>query len=360
MKKFWKSDHFLRIASVFAAILLWIFVVYQENPIHEIWINSVPVSFINRSASFENGKLVITDGENAKVNLKIQGRRSAISTAKASNVSCTVNLADIEKEGSYTLPVSVNISAYGVELVSKDPYNVTIEVDKVVTQERTVDINKSGSPKNGFVEGTVDFTPSSVKLTGPESIVRNIASASVVLDLTDAAEDIAGLYKIRLYDAEGKEITDTRITKNIEYCDVRCPILATKEVTVSPTLTSETNSLGHKISVVAVSPGKITLVGRKEQLDRIDTVLTESIQTSDIDGMVTVNAELVLDGISEGVLISNDVKTVKVELNSEAEGSVNPDVNPTEETNNTENENAEESKNNIEITQKTANKKEDV
>lgn len=317
MKKFFRSDLFLRIASLFIAILLWIFVVYQENPIHEIWINSIPVNFINRNANFENGKLIITDGDDVKVNIKVQGRRSAISKAKASNVNCSVNLADIDSEGIYTLPITVNISSYGVEMISKEPYNVTITVDRVVTEERVVEVNKTGAPKSGFVEGTLESTPASVKITGPESTVRNVASASISLDLTDASEDIAGLYKIRLYDAEGKEITDAAITKNIEYCDVKCPILATREISVTPELSSDRNSQGHRVSAVSVSPEKITLIGRSEQLERIDKITTKSINTWDINGTVTVNAELDLGGISEGVLVSDDIKSVKIELKAE-------------------------------------------
>lgn len=318
MKKFLKSDIFLRLASLFAAILLWIFVVYQENPVHETWINGIPVTFVNRSANFENGKLVITDGDDVKVNVKIQGRRSAVSTAKASNISCTVNLADVEEGGTYTLPISVNISSRGVSLVTNEPYNVTVEVDNVVTRERDVVVNRTGTPKQGFVEGSVEITPASVKLTGPESVINDVASAAVVLDVTDASEDIAGLYKIRLYNSEGKEITDSRITGNVEYCDVKCPILSTKVVSVSPTLSSETNHSQQKISVVSVSPDKITLVGRAQQLDRIHTVVTEPIAVSNIKDAQSVTAPLALDVISEGVLISNDVKSVKVELRAEA------------------------------------------
>ena len=57
MKKFWQSGHFLKFASVFSAILLWIFVAYQVNPIHETWVRGVPVSYINRSEKFDNEEL---------------------------------------------------------------------------------------------------------------------------------------------------------------------------------------------------------------------------------------------------------------------------------------------------------------
>lgn len=342
MKEFFKSDLFLRIASLFIAIFLWIFVVYQENPNHEIWINGIPVNFINRNANFENGKLIITNGDDVKVNIKVQGRRSAISKAKSSSVNCSVNLADIDSEGVYTLPITVNISTYGVEMISKEPYNVTLTVERVVTEERIVEINKIGAPKAGFVEGTLESTPASVKITGPESSVRNVASASVALDLTDAAEDIAGLYKIRLYDSEGKEITDETITKNIEYCDVKCPILATKEIPVVPELSSDRNSNGQRITAISVSPDKVTLVGRAEQLERIEKISTKKISVSDVNGTTTVNAPLNLSSVSEGVLISNDITNVKVELEAEPEKTEN---DGTEENNDGADENSHQTEN---------------
>lgn len=321
MKNFWKSEFFLKLASVFAAILLWIFVVYQENPIHETWLSDLPVSYVNHSSNLQNGKLLITEGKNSKVDLKIRGRRNELASAKASNITCTVDLGNISGEGSYTLPIDVNIAANGVELVSKDPYSVTVVVDKVVTKEKEVTVNITGTAKNGFVAGEIESSPTSVKLTGPQSLINSVETAVSTVDVTDASEDIQGLYKIKLYDASGKEITDETISKNIEYCDIKCPVFSTKEVSIMPFLSEQTNYLGQAVTVVSKNPSVITLVGRKEKLDQIDTIFTETISAYDILGTVTLKVNLDFGGIPNDVYAQGNVNAVELVLMAEPDNS---------------------------------------
>lgn len=337
MKNFWKSEFFLKCASVFAAILLWIFVVYQESPIHETWLSDLPVSYVNHSSNLQNGKLLITEGNESKVDLKIRGRRNELSSAKASNVTCTVDLGDIASEGSYTLPIEVNIAANGVELVSKDPYSVTVVVDRVVTKEKDVTVNITGTPKSGYVAGKIESATTSVKLTGPQSLINEVETAVSTVDVTDASVDIEGLYKIKLYDASGKEITDETISKNIEYCDIKCPILATKDVSIMPFLSEQTNHLGQAVTVVSKTPSTITLVGRKEKLDQIDTIFTETISAHDILGTVTLKVNLDFGGIPNDVYAQGDINTVELVLMAESDSEQNGDNQQNAENNVEEN-----------------------
>ena len=105
MKNFWKSEHFLRVLSVFISVLLWIFIVYQENPTHETYLRSVPVNCINLSSDFESGKYVITEGLETKVDLKLRGDRVNLASVKMDDVRCTLNFVGIKHEGIYSLPV---------------------------------------------------------------------------------------------------------------------------------------------------------------------------------------------------------------------------------------------------------------
>ena len=338
MKNFWQSELFLKFASIFAAILLWIFVVYQENPVHETWLTDLSINYTNHSANLVSGKLLITEGNDMKVDIKIRGRRSDLSYAKVSNVTCSVDLGSINAEGSYDLPIDVDIAANGVELVSKNPYSITVVVDRVVTEERDVTVKKTGTPKNGFMPGTIESSPSSVKLTGPYSLIKKVETAVATVDVTDASEDITGLYKIKLYDADGKEITSNTISKNIEYCDIKCPILSAKTVNVLPFLADETNHLGHAVTVALVRPDTVTIVGKKEQIDQIDAIFTETIPTSEIFGKVTINAQLDLSVIPDGVFLTDDITSVMVELSADSANN-EQDSGEAAQNNNNENNN---------------------
>lgn len=317
MKKLLKSDSFLMVLSVFIAILLWIYVVYDQNPMHEKWLSSVPVKYTNQSVDFENGKLVVLEGALDKVDVKIRGRRSAVSGVDISSVVCSANMGEIKEAGTYTLPVTFNSSLYGIELVQKKPNNVTLVVDRVITEETDIEVVKTGEAAQGYISGDLECNPLSVKLTGPSTLVRNVEKAVVNVDLASADKDIANLCKIKLYDGAGVEVTDSRISKNIEYCDIKCPIYSAKKVSITPILRSETNRDGNAVTVSSVTPDTVTLIGAAELLEGIDCVYTGDIATYDVTEDVKITAALAVRDIPEGVVVQDDVAAAEIELHIE-------------------------------------------
>ncbi len=317
MKKLFKSDSFLMVLSVLVAILLWIYVVYEQNPIHEKWISSVPVKYTNQTADFENGKLVVLEGALDRVDLKIRGRRSAVSGVDTSSVTCSVNMGEIKDPGSYTLPVTFSSALYGIELAQKKPNSVTLVVDRVITEERNISVVKRGEVAQGYISGDIEFEPASVKLTGPQSLVRSVEKAVVNVDLASADKDISNLCKIKLYDNSGGEVTDSRISKNIEYCDIKCPVYSAKEVSITPILRSETNLYGNPVTVSSITPPTVTLIGAAELLDKIDTLYTKDIDTHNITENVKITATLDTGDIPTGVRVEDDITVVEIQLHAE-------------------------------------------
>lgn len=317
MKKIWESEYFLIIISVFIAVLLWIYVVYDKNPIFETWLRDIPVEYINQSADFESGKLVILDGQEKTADLKIRGRRSALSAAKSSSVICSVDMSAVTKDGSYIIPLSVNTGVDGAELVQKSPYSVTLTVDKVVTEERRVTVSSTGQPKSGYVLDRIESEPQIIKLTGPQSLIRNVASASAAADVTDASEDVQGLYMIKLYDSDNKEITDERISKNIEYCDVKCHIAYARTVDITPLLSAETNGRGEAITVSSTVPSSLTIVGAKDKIDGINEVYTVETDVSEIYDETQKEVRIDFSSLPEGVSVADDIDKTTLTLRPE-------------------------------------------
>lgn len=339
MKSFIKSDYFLIIVSVLASVLIWIFVVYEQNPIHETWINDVPIVYTNRSSDFESGKLIVLDGMEPSIDVKIRGRRSILSTVNISDITCSVNMSEIKSEGEYSLPVAFSSSVYGIELTQKRPYNVELTVDKTVTDERSVSVVTVGEVKSGYVAGDIVCEPTTVKLTGPQSIIWNIETASVSVDLTGADKDIVNLYKIKLYNENGVEIIDDRVSKNIEYCDVTCPVYAKKTIEITPLLMGETNLNGEKITVTEVVPKNITVIGTSEQVASVTEIYTKNIYVADITGVQSITAKIDLSMLPEGVKVDGDVTDVSITLQVEGNTSQQPQDDQLDENQDTNNGN---------------------
>ncbi len=308
--KFYKTDWFLKIASLVAAIVIWFYVVYQENPIFAQWISNISVVQENLSEDFENGKLVIMSISTDDADVKVSGRRRIVSATNASAAYASIDMSKVTDAGTYNLPINVDFTTDGIEVTQIKPNYCTVVVDRVVTQEREIEIITKGevSPEHALDDITVN--PTVVKLTGPQMSLNEVASCSITVDLTDAAEDIKGLYKIKLYAENGQEITNSSIIKNIEYTDVYCSVSSAKEVKVVPLLSDKVNLSGQSVNAVC-EPATIIVKGKTAALDNVEQVFTEEIDVSEITGSVELKQSVILP---DGLFYFDENTTVKVKI----------------------------------------------
>ena len=296
--KFYKTDWFLRIASVLVAIIIWFYVVYQENPTIERWVSNMPVTQKNLSQDFENGKLVIMSISTNKVDAKVSGRRRIVSSINTATGTATMDMSKITEAGTYEIPINVDFPIDGLDIIQLRPNRCTVVVDRVVTEERPITIVRKGTIDDGHTVDDIVANPDVIKLSGPKSAISKVATCSITVDLTGINEDVKGLYKIKLYDDRGVEITDNSITKNIEYSDVTCSISAVKNVTVRPILNSTTNSNGDEVHATC-EPARITVKGKTVILDSTDELLTEMINVSNVFESKEIKCKVLLkDGLS--------------------------------------------------------------
>lgn len=309
--KFYKKDWFLRVASLVAAVLIWFYVVYQENPTIDSWLTKLPIAQQNLSDDFVNGKLVIMSVSAENADVKVSGRRRMVSSANASTGTAYMDMSKIKKEGEYHIPINVNFTLDGLDVVQIRPSHCTVVVDRVVTEERTIEITTKGEATAGFDVDKISLNPSVIKLTGPQTLVSAVKHCEIAVDVTDASEDIKGLYKVKLYDERNQEITGTDIAKNIEYTDVYCSVSATKDIEVKPNLSSNINLNGDRVNAVC-EPSSIRVIGKTNAMDSVTEVLTPLIDVSEIYESTTEEMEL---NLPDGLFFADESnKTVKVKI----------------------------------------------
>ena len=317
MKKFLKSDYFLLTVAAIVSVFLWIYVSYEVNPTYERWIEDIKIEYTNESQEFETGKLIILSGNDSVADIKIRGRRGNISVFGQKDINCSVNLAGITEPGKYTLPVTFSTSVYGIEIVQKTPGRVEIVVDEVITAEHKIEVVTTGDTGEDYAVGEVEFSPQTVKITGPKSITEKVKSAKATIDLTGVTKDLEGLYKIKLYDENGNEVEDTAISSNIEYCDVKCTVNNRKKLNIVPVLSDEKNLKGEKIVVSSIEPENIYVIGKNDIIKDLKEICTNTVYTSGITSTQSVVAYLDLTKIPEGASIQDNVTQVKLTLEIE-------------------------------------------
>lgn len=261
------------------------------------------------------------------VDVKVGGRRRMVSSVNASSGAAYIDMSKITEAGEYNLPINVNFAIDGLDVVQLRPNRCTVVVDKVVTEERPIELVTKGDAANGYGVDNITANPAVIKLTGPQSLINEVSSCGISIDVTGADEDIKGLYKVKLYDSRNQEITD-RISKNIEYTDVYCSISAVKEIPIKISLNGEINSAGDKITAVC-SPSTVKVRGKTNALDDITEVITDIIDVSQIYESTEIEQSLRLpDGL---FFADEESRTVKIKITVTKEGAADvsgeePDV----------------------------------
>ena len=103
---------FLRIFSLVAAVLLWMYVMGEVDPTKTSVVSNITVSFMNSDVLAEEG-LAPIENENMQISAKIKGKRSLVNDVKRNGMSAYVDVSSC-KEGKNTVEVKTErLFTYG-------------------------------------------------------------------------------------------------------------------------------------------------------------------------------------------------------------------------------------------------------
>ena len=89
MRKFFASNTAIKILSIIAAVVMWLYVMNEQNPQITTMIRDVPVKLLN----LDDSKFaLIQDPSEFKVNVKVKGRRSLVADLKPNDINAEVNM----------------------------------------------------------------------------------------------------------------------------------------------------------------------------------------------------------------------------------------------------------------------------
>ena len=189
MERTKKNKGLYMVISVLLAIVLWTYV-GNENPDESGPVRNLPVTFTGVEL-LESRGLMITDGLEQSVTLNVTGKRNAFRLLSSETVSITVDVSSIQQPGQYTQAYQVaynlpgNTSSSSLVVTERYPLNVTFTVAKMATRNIPVQGSMTGSVAENYQAGEFSFSPSTIKVSGEESVVNRIDFAQVTLNQED-------------------------------------------------------------------------------------------------------------------------------------------------------------------------------
>ena len=151
-----------KLLAILAALILWIFVMNEQNPPVEA---TFQVSLSSRNLS---GKMIVMEAPES-VRVKVRGLRNAIAGAAGRNFQAYVDLKGLSP-GQYDLPVAVALPT-GYELLEVVPTKVNVKIEAVQSREFPVEPRLTGPIVGQMTLGKVELVPKTVTITGPQSML---------------------------------------------------------------------------------------------------------------------------------------------------------------------------------------------
>lgn len=320
----------LKLISLVIAIIAWFAVVSStDSPVTHTFRN-VPVNIVNSGVISDGGKTMeILNNSDVVSTVQIKAPRSIIQEFGSSTayIAITADMKNLSDDGT-TVVLTATTTKYSDRIenirLSSETLEVRIEDKKTIQLPITATI--SGDMEPGYVLGDIIQAQNQVRITGPESVIDRIKSASVDVQVTGFTDNISTSADIQLFDENKEEISQKNLKLNISAVKVDVAILATKKVPVKFSVmgipaegygyTGEVESDIDEIAIagkantiadvteIVIPSEALNITGLSSTLHSIISIskyLPSGVTLADTNGKVKANVSVYIEGYKEEV-----------------------------------------------------------
>ena len=322
----------LKILSIGLAIFAWFMVVNVVNPL-VVDTEEVPVEMINEDIlSRANLTYELVGKKTVTVTYEVRTRdRYRVSASDFYAYADLANLYDVT--GSIPVTVEVtNRDARGLieGAVTVKPGVVRIQTEELQRKRFDVVPHVTGEAAEGYAIGNVMVRPEYVYVTGPISVVGQINSVGVEVEVPGIESDVSGSSRVLLYDANGNELVglEDKVTLSRGEVDYQVSVLRVKNLSLDFQVSGEVAD-GYRFTGVDSDVRTISVEGMKSALASLSTIMVPgellniSGATQDVTVEVDLN-ELLPDNVSMAAASATSAMiTLRVEKLEERGFSLN-------------------------------------
>lgn len=278
----WDSKIFWAIVSLIAAMALWSYITSTEGATGTRIISGVPIEFSGEDALRDTKGLIVTDIDTHAVTITVSGPRSELSKIDADSIQAVVDLTSVASANTYIWNYEIiypnNIDSSELNITSRFPQSVSITVDKLSWTNVEVGGSFDGSLADNRKAGQLVFTPSTIKVYGPESVISELSYAWVSIERDNVDSTLTLDVPFTLLDRDGNPVDQTNLELEQDTVTVTLPVQAVKEVPLTVDLVEGAGATSQN-TIVEIEPSTVTLSGDSALLDGINKI---SIATIDL------------------------------------------------------------------------------
>jgi YbbR domain-containing protein len=332
------------ILALALSTIVWVVAVNEENPISEdVFKYPIPIQVVNKADN-----LYLYGDVAEEVQIRIRAPQTSWNSLTAAKFEAKLDLAYL-LPGRHDVSIQVTCADRAVRITEINPATRLVRLELITHRDVPVEINVLGSPALGYSRQVHTVTPDQVEVSGPESMVDQVERATADLYLRgDEKDTLEREINLSARDANGDPVGWVKLEPPTAL--VLVPIEQQhgfKEVAVRAAITGQVSS-GYWVNNVSVEPATVTVIGSPTALNKIPgyvettaidisgagedisqqvrlnlpngvAVLGEQavlvkINVAAIQGGLTVQRELVIQGLAEGYQARTSPDTVDVIL----------------------------------------------
>ncbi|MBO6196410.1 MAG: hypothetical protein J6O03_02870 [Butyrivibrio sp.] len=263
----------LKLASLIFAMVVWFLVTNINDPITSVRYSNIPVTLKNTNLITDQGQVyTILDGSDTISSVTIYAPRSIIDSLSLNNIIATADLQELSSFNTVNIDVKTNKYFDKIEKIDTSSDMVKLSVERKASKSLALGATTSGSLADGYVIGDVSTEQNMVRISGPESVVNRIASATVDVDVTGFTSNIGTDADIVLLDSEGEPVDASLVSMNIKTVRVNVVIYETKYVPITYTVTGEPANGYIFTKEIESTPDAVQIAGRSSTLSSINEI----------------------------------------------------------------------------------------
>ena len=271
--------------SLLLAIVFWLYVDnVQGNTITERF-DDIPVQFLGADDTLSSRNLVVVGSNEITVDLELSGPRTVITSLRRSDIGLQVDLTGVTAVGTYPLTPKLvlpsHIGRSDVVMEKSSASTISVVVEQMFEKTVPVDIRVTGAVADGYIymAEKLSADPTAIVLTGREEEVDQVASALIVLDLTDANATVSKEFDYVLLDGSGNVVDGNDIKVSDKRVSVTAPLYVTKTLDLIVNVNEAPGSMSENADI-KINPKTIEVAGEAASLENKDSIVLGELDLS--------------------------------------------------------------------------------
>ncbi|MCI9505632.1 MAG: hypothetical protein HFF62_03435 [Oscillospiraceae bacterium] len=306
--------------SLLLAIAFWLYVDDWLGSTTTKELTGIPVEFIGAEDTLPSRGLMLTEGEDTTMDVKLSGPRTVISGLDKNDLIIQVNLTNVTAVGTFSYPWTWDVviagnlrDKSGISLEKASLSTVTFQVSPLYSKQVPVSVNVNGEVADGhiYMAERLAADPSVLTLSGKEEDVDQVESARIAVDLTDANATLQREFAYELLDADGNVVENDKIRVSDRRVLVTAPVYIVKDLALKVKFKESPGSKEENIRW-DLEYDTITVAGEPASLENVSEILLDEIDLSKVlsdDGLEPLEI-----GIPAGCVNLSGFTTTKISI----------------------------------------------